>query len=95
MRFTTNAFIKPMRGYLSYVGSEAPARGLTSDDSSLPSNIMVRLVGRDGETTALELVNSEERTVNSDAWYTLDGRKLQGEPATTGIYIYNGKKYIK
>ncbi len=28
-------------------------------------------------------------------WYTLDGRKLQGEPATTGIYIYNGKKIVK
>jgi hypothetical protein len=27
-------------------------------------------------------------------WYTLDGRKLQGEPATTGIYIYNGKKIV-
>ena len=95
VRFTTNAFIKPMRGYLSYVGSEAPARGMTSDDSSLPSNIMVRLVGRDGETTALELVNSEERTVNSDAWYTLDGRKLQGAPITKGIYVHNGKKIVK
>ena len=49
----------------------------------------------DDETTALTLVNSEERTVNSDVWYTLDGRKLQGEPTTTGIYIYNGRKIIK
>ena len=46
-------------------------------------------------TTALTLVNSEKRTVNSDVWYTLDGRKLQGEPTTTGIYIYNGKKVVK
>ena len=30
----------------------------------------------------------------SDAWYTLDGRKLQGKPTTKGMYIYNGRKLI-
>ena len=27
-------------------------------------------------------------------WYTLDGRKLNGEPKTKGIYIRNGKKTV-
>lgn len=31
----------------------------------------------------------------SDAWYTLDGRKLQGKPTTKGVYIYNGKKSVE
>ena len=25
-------------------------------------------------------------------WYTLDGRKLDGEPTAKGVYIHNGKK---
>ncbi len=28
----------------------------------------------------------------SDAWYTLDGRRLDGKPTQRGIYINNGKK---
>lgn len=30
-----------------------------------------------------------------DNWYTLDGRKLNGEPTEKGIYIYKGKKIKK
>ena len=30
-----------------------------------------------------------------DDWYTLDGKKLDGEPTEKGIYIYKGKKVIK
>ena len=57
VRFTTGAFIKPMRCYLSYVGTSAPAptRGLTrsADADDLPQSITVRLVSRNGETTAI------------------------------------------
>ena len=28
----------------------------------------------------------------SDAWYTIDGRKLSGKPTRAGVYINNGKK---
>ena len=32
-------------------------------------------------------------TVNgSDAWYTLDGRRLDGQPTAKGLYIHGGKK---
>ena len=31
----------------------------------------------------------------ADAWYTLGGLKLQGEPTAKGVYIYNGKKVVK
>ena len=27
-----------------------------------------------------------------DIWYTLDGRKLSGQPSTRGIYLRGGKK---
>ena len=47
----------------------------------------------EGETTALTLVNSEKRTVNSDI-YDLQGRKLEGKPTQKGMYIVNGKKVV-
>lgn len=38
------------------------------------------------------IVSMEDvRSQMSDAWYTLDGRKLQGEPTTKGVYVKNGK----
>ena len=96
VRFTTGAFIKPMRCYLSYVGTSAPARGLTraaaTDD--LPQSITVRLVSRSGETTAIGEIDTKtgKMTFDGEAWYTLDGVKLSGKPSTKGIYINNGKK---
>ena len=45
----------------------------------------------DGEVTS---INDKEMVVKfkvSD-WYTLDGRKLDGEPTAKGVYINNGKK---
>lgn len=100
VRFTTNAFIKPMRCYLSYVGTSAPApaRGLTraaaTDD--LPATITVRLVSRSGETTAIGTLDTKtgKMTFDSEAWYTLDGVRLSGKPSTKGIYINNGRKIV-
>ena len=101
VRFTTGAFIKPMRCYLSYVGTSAPApaRGLTraaaaTDD--LPQSITVRLVSRSGETTAIGTLDTKtgELSFDSESWYTLDGVRLSGKPSTKGIYINNGKKIV-
>ena len=100
VRFATGAFIKPMRCYLSYVGTSAPApaRGLTraaaTDD--LPQSITVRLVSRSGETTAIGEIDTKtgKMTFDSEAWYTLDGVRLSGKPSTKGIYINNGRKIV-
>jgi len=48
----------------------------------------------DAEQTAInEIVNSKSSNTNS-AWYTLDGRRLDGKPTHRGIYINNGKKTV-
>ena len=100
VRFTTGAFIKPMRCYLSYVGTSAPApaRGLTRSAATddLPQSITVRLVSRNGETTAIGTLDTKtgELSFDSEAWYTLDGVRLSGKPSTKGIYINNGKKIV-
>ena len=45
------------------------------------------------ETTSLPQPLQKEGS-QADAWYTLDGRKLNGKPTTKGLYIHNGKKVI-
>ena len=101
VRFTMGAFIKPMRCYLSYVGTEAPApaRGLTRSAAAtddLPQSITVRLVSRSGETTAIGEIDTKtgELSFDSEVWYTLDGIRLSGKPSTKGIYINNGRKIV-
>ena len=100
VRFAPGAFIKPMRCYLSYVGTSAPApaRGLTRSASGddLPASITVRLVSRSGETTAIGEIDTKtgKMTFDSEAWYTLDGVRLSSKPSTKGIYINNGKKIV-
>ncbi len=44
-------------------------------------------------STGIETVTNELMT--DDCWYSLDGRKLQGEPTQKGIYIYKGRKIRK
>lgn len=101
VRFTKGAFIKPMRCYLSYVGTDAPApaRGLTRSAAAtddLPQSITVRLVSRNGETTAIGEIDTKtgEVSFDSEAWYTLDGVRLSSKPSTKGIYINNGRKIV-
>ena len=98
VRFTMGAFIKPMRCYLSYVGTSAPApaRGLTraaaTDD--LPQSITVRLVSRNSDLTAIGEIDTKTGELSFDGWYTLDGVRLNGKPSTKGIYINNGKRIV-
>ncbi|MBR4388150.1 MAG: endonuclease [Prevotella sp.] len=46
------------------------------------------------ETTS-SITNDELRMTNDGVWYTLDGRKLNGEPTQKGVYVVNGKKVVK
>ena len=100
VRLTTGASAKPMRCYLSYVGvpnqARAMTRGAAATDEELPSSIIVRLVGANGETTAIGTIDTKtgEMTFDSEAWYTLDGVRLSGKPTKKGLYINNGKKVV-
>ena len=49
----------------------------------------------DDEATGIISVHDSGFTVNgSDAWYTLDGRRLDAQPTAKGLYIHGGKKVI-
>ncbi|MBQ7180332.1 MAG: hypothetical protein IJR87_03465, partial [Bacteroidaceae bacterium] len=60
-----------------------------SNSSSVKGCVMS--FGDDGTSISLPL-DDERRTKDSEAWYTLDGRKLEGKPTQKGIYINNGLK---
>lgn len=48
----------------------------------------------EGSTTGI-VEMADVRSKMSDAWYTLDGRRLTGQPTQRGIYVYKGKKTIR
>ena len=48
----------------------------------------------DDEATGIISTTNYTNDTNSDAWFTLDGRRLSGKPTAKGLYIVNGKKVI-
>jgi len=48
----------------------------------------------DDEATGIISTTNYTNDTNSDAWFTLDGRKLSGKHTAKGLYIVNGKKVI-
>ena len=78
MRTTTGSIVAN-KAYI-VLGSSSGARQLT-------------IIG--GETTGVEeLKNSGIEELKSDAWYSLDGRKLDGQPTRKGAYIHGGRKEV-
>ncbi len=72
------------RAYFELLG------GLTLDGVNA-SAIQLNFDG-EGETTGIS--PSPALPQGEGAWYSLDGRKLQGTPTAKGIYIKNGKKIV-
>ena len=69
-------------------------QGLTAGNQSAGVRAFVLNFG-DDETTGIISVYDSGFTVNgSDAWYSLDGRRLYGKPTQRGIYINNGRKVV-
>ena len=88
--------IKPLRCYLENA-SFAGARGMTRAAAEpLPETIKVRLISANGEVTGIGTISTKtgEGTIDSGAWYSLDGRRIEGKPSTKGVYVNNGKKVI-
>ena len=94
--------VKPMRCYLKYKnGTEdyAGARGMNraaANDEPLPETIKVRLISANGEVTGIGTLQTKtgEVTLDGEAWYSIDGRRIVSKPSTKGIYVNNGKKVV-
>ena len=60
---------------------------------TIPSSLNVVLENEDGTTTAIGTVDVDTDYADG-AWYTIDGRKIQGKPTAKGIYINGGQKVL-
>ena len=102
VRVASGAKIRPMRAYLLWndmpnaANARALTRGAAATEEELPQSITVRLVGANGQTTAIGTLDTKtgEMTFDSEAWYTLDGVRLSAKPTKKGLYINNGKKVV-
>jgi hypothetical protein len=85
--------IRPMRCYLEN-DRFAGARGSNRAAEQLPETIKVRLVGADGEVTAIGTISTKtgEGTIDNEAVYSLDGRRVMNP--TKGVYVKNGHKVV-
>src|SRR5574344_13517 len=54
----------------------------------------ISLIMKQVEPSGIETVKRQEPSEVDDAWYSLDGRKLQGQPTQKGFYIHAGKKVV-
>ena len=48
----------------------------------------------EGTQTGICHTDFTDLTDHADAWYSLDGRKLNSQPTKKGVYIQNGKKVV-
>jgi uncharacterized repeat protein (TIGR02543 family) len=78
-----------------YSNSESPTESYVY---SLGSDARVMLwvtIPENSIATGGEQVHSSKFIVHSDEWFTIDGRKLNGQPKAKGVYIRNGKKVVR
>ena len=79
-----NPQMERFRAYFLLKGEAAQAKDLT----------FVMNFG-EGETIGIINLKADGTAYGKEAVYTLDGRRLQGQPSAKGVYIINGKKVIK
>ena len=72
----------------------AKGKGWTAYDYNGGNYPSTEYEGSDDPTGVGTSLNDNGQMTN-DRWYTIDGKKLSGEPTKKGIYISNGKKVMK
>ena len=79
-------------GFYKYIGDNLSANKAyilyTPTDGG---NVSFLSLGVDGDEE-LDVIHDVKVKVTDDAWYTLQGARLNGKPTQRGIYIHGGKK---
>ena len=79
--FNINAF----RGYFML-------NGITAEEISSTNAIILNF--GDDATGIAETSSFQSQAPNQKSWFSLDGRRLNGQPTAKGVYINNGKKMV-
>ena len=83
-------------GFYTVVDGSTLAAGkayLPLPTAALPSNAQSIGLRFDG-TTGIRSLDNGQMMMDNDEWLTIDGRRLDVEPTTKGLYIVNGRKVI-
>ena len=75
--------LNPNKAHLEIPTPPSGARGFIGFDEDDATGI-----------EAVENVQCSMFNVQSDSWYSLDGRRLSAQPTQKGIYVKNGQKFI-
>ena len=62
---------------------------LRKTNPAMARNLTVTL---DDDAVGIRNISHDENI--DETWYTIDGRKLDGQPTRKGIYIHHGKKTV-
>ena len=81
-------------GFHKFGGANVPARKAYFTVSTSTDARSFSMVFEDESTRIVSTTDRTDQSDKADAWYTLDGRKLQGKPTQKGLYIENGHKVI-
>jgi hypothetical protein len=76
--------IKPFRAYFKIGGDNSPAPQLTAFNLNFDGD----------ETTEITTTDFTDYTDSTNAWYDMQGRKLDAQPTQKGIYIHGGRKVV-
>ena len=80
-------------GFQRYQGDYLPAHKAFLNAGGAANARGLRMVFAAEDITGIENLNMNVSERN-DAWYTLDGRKLDKKPTTRGVYINRGNKVV-
>ena len=75
------ATINAFRAYFQLAGSAAEVREF-------------RLNFGDEDATRIGSITMNREPLTNNAWFTLDGRRLQAQPTKKGLYIHGGRKVL-
>ena len=79
-------------GFYKFIGDKlAPNKAFLIYDTTSNSNVSYLSIGGGGGED-LDGIRDVKSIGNDDAWYTLQGARLNGTPTQRGIYIHGGKK---
>lgn len=79
-----------------YNGDEGSGSGSGVEPPSSPAAHAIELDFSDVEEhfTGIKLIDQSQHKTDSDAFFTLEGVKLNAQPTQRGIYIHNGRKVV-
>lgn len=91
---TSNPFT--INDFLGYFRLKGVVAGYIENEPQAVNVVMSMGDETDGIVSieAQDIVMGKKGQTLLDTWYTIDGRRIIGQPTQKGIYIRNGKKYV-